>query len=45
MREVGRNGIIDLEVEGGKKHQVIAHDVQIDRIKDQILHMTSLQSI
>lgn len=39
IREVGRNGIIDLEVEGGKKHQVIAHDVQIDRIKDQILHI------
>ncbi|MDA3128857.1 50S ribosomal protein L25/general stress protein Ctc [Aliibacillus thermotolerans] len=39
LREVGRNGIIDLNIEGtDKKHQVIVHDLQVDNIKDELIH-------
>ncbi|MFB4165053.1 50S ribosomal protein L25/general stress protein Ctc [Alteribacillus sp. JSM 102045] len=40
LREVGRNGIIDLDVEGdNKKHKVIVHDLQVDPIKDYLVHI------
>lgn len=39
IREVGRNGIIDLNIEGeDKKHQVILQDLQVDEIKDELIH-------
>ncbi|SFF03484.1 LSU ribosomal protein L25P [Alteribacillus iranensis] len=38
LREVGRNGIIELEV-SGKKHKVIVHDMQVDPIKDHLVHI------
>lgn len=40
IREAGKNGIIDLTIEGeGKKHQVIVHDMQVDSIKDYFIHV------
>ncbi|MFB5663754.1 50S ribosomal protein L25/general stress protein Ctc [Alteribacillus sp. HJP-4] len=40
IREVGRNGIIELDVEGQKgKHKVIVHDMQVDPIKDFLIHI------
>ncbi|MFZ4454516.1 50S ribosomal protein L25/general stress protein Ctc [Salibacterium aidingense] len=40
IREVGRNGIIELDVEGeSDKHKVIVHDVQVDPIKDYLVHI------
>ncbi|KKB35290.1 50S ribosomal protein L25/general stress protein Ctc [Bacillus thermotolerans] len=37
IKEVGRNGVISLNV-GGNKHNVILHDYQEDPIKGQIIH-------
>ncbi|MFB4161979.1 50S ribosomal protein L25/general stress protein Ctc [Geomicrobium sp. JSM 1781026] len=40
LREAGRNGIIDLFVDGdGKKHQVMVHDVQSDILKGDTTHI------
>ncbi|MGY4691884.1 50S ribosomal protein L25/general stress protein Ctc [Salibacterium sp. K-3] len=40
MREVGRNGIIELDVDGESgKHKVIVHDMQVDPIKDYLVHI------
>ncbi|GAK13894.1 50S ribosomal protein L25/general stress protein Ctc [Geomicrobium sp. JCM 19039] len=40
LREAGRNGIIDLFVDGdGKKHQVMVHDVQNDILKGDTTHI------
>ncbi|RSL30038.1 50S ribosomal protein L25/general stress protein Ctc [Salibacterium salarium] len=40
IREVGRNGIIELDVEGeSEKHKVIVHDIQVDPIKDYLVHI------
>ncbi|SDI96277.1 50S ribosomal protein L25/general stress protein Ctc [Alteribacillus bidgolensis] len=40
LREVGRNGIIELDIEGeNKKHKVIVHDLQVDPIKDYLVHI------
>ncbi|SDJ17152.1 50S ribosomal protein L25/general stress protein Ctc [Natribacillus halophilus] len=39
LREVGRNGIIDLTVDDGKKHQVMVHDLQQDVIKGHTTHI------
>ncbi|MBB6451529.1 large subunit ribosomal protein L25 [Geomicrobium halophilum] len=39
LRQVGRNGIIDLTVDNGKKHQVMVHDLQQDVIKGHITHI------
>ncbi|WP_158738516.1 50S ribosomal protein L25/general stress protein Ctc [Alteribacillus sp. YIM 98480] len=40
LREVGRNGIIELDIEGeNKKHKVIVHDIQVDPIKDYLVHI------
>ncbi|MBU8908430.1 50S ribosomal protein L25/general stress protein Ctc [Desertibacillus haloalkaliphilus] len=40
LREVGRNGIFSLSVEGnGKTHQVIVHDLQTDSLKGGLLHI------
>lgn len=38
IREVGRNGVIDLELENGTK-QVMVSDYQFDSLKNQILHI------
>lgn len=37
IREVGRNGIIELEIEG-KKQNVVLSDYQSDFLKDEIIH-------
>ena len=37
IREVGRNGIIDLEIEG-KKQKVVLSDYQSDFLKGEIIH-------
>lgn len=37
IREVGRNGVIDLEIEG-KKQKVVLSDYQSDFLKDEIIH-------
>ncbi|SFM40627.1 50S ribosomal protein L25/general stress protein Ctc [Salibacterium qingdaonense] len=40
IREVGRNGIIELDVGGESgKHTVIVHDMQVDPIKDYLVHI------
>ncbi|GAK09981.1 50S ribosomal protein L25/general stress protein Ctc [Geomicrobium sp. JCM 19038] len=40
LREAGRNGIIDLFVDGdGKKHQVMVHDLQNDILKGNTTHI------
>lgn len=39
VREVGRNGLISLEVEKGTKHQVMVHDLQMDPLKGDYLHI------
>ncbi|WP_240377887.1 50S ribosomal protein L25/general stress protein Ctc [Bacillus piscicola] len=39
LREVGRNGIIDLDVAGNKTHKVIVHDMQVDPIKNHLVHI------
>lgn len=41
MREVGRNGVISLDLEG-KKVNVILHEYQEDPIKGEIIHMDLL---
>ncbi|WLR50906.1 50S ribosomal protein L25/general stress protein Ctc [Bacillus tianshenii] len=38
IREVGRNGIIDLAIDGDTKERVMLHDIQIDPIKDEVVH-------
>ncbi|MGD7046456.1 50S ribosomal protein L25/general stress protein Ctc [Jeotgalibacillus proteolyticus] len=37
IREVGRNGIIDLDIEGNKQ-KVVLSDYQSDFLKDEIIH-------
>lgn len=37
MREIGKNGVISLELEG-KKHSVIVTDLQTDSLKSEYLH-------
>ena len=37
MREVGRNGVLTLVVEKDK-FPVMLHDVQVDPLKDQVVH-------
>lgn len=39
VREVGKNGLFSLDVSGKKKHQVMIHDLQIDPIKNEYLHI------
>jgi len=41
MKNVGRNGVIELEVDG-KKHNVILNDYDADPIKQKILHVDFL---
>ena len=38
IREVGRNGVIDLELDNGAK-QVMVNDYQFDALKNQITHI------
>ncbi|MCM3715790.1 50S ribosomal protein L25/general stress protein Ctc [Halalkalibacter oceani] len=39
VREVGKNGLFSLEVSGKNKHQVMIHDLQIDPLKNEYLHI------
>lgn len=39
IREVGRNGLISLDVEGEKKHRVMIYEMQIDPIKNEYNHI------
>ncbi|QQK74273.1 50S ribosomal protein L25/general stress protein Ctc [Salicibibacter cibarius] len=39
LRQVGWNGIIDLTVDNGSKHQVMVHDLQKDVIKGHNTHI------
>lgn len=38
VREVGKNGLFSLNVDGSK-HQVMIHDVQIDPLKNEYVHV------
>ncbi|NEU32544.1 50S ribosomal protein L25/general stress protein Ctc [bacterium LRH843] len=38
VRDVGRNGLISLEVDG-KKHKVMVYDLQIDPLKNEYTHI------
>jgi len=38
VREEGRNAIISLDVENGKKVDVMLHEYQMDPIKDELIH-------
>ncbi|AIC96603.1 MULTISPECIES: 50S ribosomal protein L25/general stress protein Ctc [Shouchella] len=39
MREVGQNGLFDLELENGKKHHVMVQEVQVDPLKNHYTHI------
>lgn len=39
MREVGQNGLFNLELESGKKHNVMVQEVQIDPLKNHYTHI------
>lgn len=41
MKNVGRNGVIELEVDG-KKHNVVLNDYDADPIKQKVLHVDFL---
>jgi large subunit ribosomal protein L25 len=38
MREVGRNGIFNVKVEGDSQHAVMLHDIDTDPLKDMVIH-------
>ncbi|WP_100374384.1 50S ribosomal protein L25/general stress protein Ctc [Bacillus sp. FJAT-45037] len=38
VREVGKNGLFSLNVDG-KKHQVMVHDLQVDPLKNEYVHV------
>ncbi|OEH92632.1 50S ribosomal protein L25/general stress protein Ctc [Bacillus solimangrovi] len=38
IKDVGRNGIIELNIEGNEKEAVMLHDIQMDPIKNEVLH-------
>ncbi|TDQ34228.1 50S ribosomal protein L25/general stress protein Ctc [Aureibacillus halotolerans] len=38
MRDAGRTGVLDLSIDGGKKVQVMLHDIQTDPLKDRVIH-------
>lgn len=39
MREVGQNGLFNLELESGKKHNVMVQEVQVDPLKNHYTHI------
>ncbi|WP_100405935.1 50S ribosomal protein L25/general stress protein Ctc [Bacillus solitudinis] len=39
VREVGKNGLFSLDVNGKAKHQVMIHDLQRDPIKNEYTHI------
>lgn len=39
IREVGRNGLISLDIDGSSKHQVMIYDMQIDPIRNEYTHI------
>ncbi|KYG33299.1 50S ribosomal protein L25/general stress protein Ctc [Alkalihalobacillus trypoxylicola] len=39
IREIGKNGIFSLDVNGGKKHQVMLYDLQTDPLKNDFVHV------
>ena len=38
-REVGKNGVIELDFEGQGKYPVMVYDMQVDSIKNHVLHV------
>ncbi|NGP45802.1 50S ribosomal protein L25/general stress protein Ctc [Bacillaceae bacterium SIJ1] len=38
IREAGRTGVLDLAIEDGKNVQVMLHDIELDPLKDQVVH-------
>ncbi|WP_377887149.1 50S ribosomal protein L25/general stress protein Ctc [Alkalihalobacillus sp. R86527] len=38
-REVGKNGVIELDFEGQGKYPVMVYDMQVDHLKNQIMHV------
>ncbi|KHD85025.1 50S ribosomal protein L25/general stress protein Ctc [Heyndrickxia ginsengihumi] len=38
IRESGRNGVLMLDIDG-KKQNVVLHDIQTDRLKNQVIHI------
>ncbi|WP_270182905.1 50S ribosomal protein L25/general stress protein Ctc [Alkalihalobacillus sp. CinArs1] len=38
-RDVGKNGVIELDFEGQGKYPVMVYDLQVDPLKNQILHV------
>ncbi|MBM7646463.1 large subunit ribosomal protein L25 [Scopulibacillus daqui] len=39
LRNEGRNAIIKLELDNGQAYSVMAHDIQFDHLKDEIVHI------
>ncbi|GAE31747.1 50S ribosomal protein L25/general stress protein Ctc [Halalkalibacter hemicellulosilyticus] len=39
IRDVGKNGLFSLDIEGKSKHQVMVHDIQVDPLKNEYLHI------
>ncbi|TCP22545.1 LSU ribosomal protein L25P [Scopulibacillus darangshiensis] len=43
FRSDGRNAVIQMKVENNKPYSVMAHDIQFDRLKDEIVHIDFLE--
>lgn len=43
FHEEGRNGVINLDVEGGEKYAVMAYELQTDPLKNEITHIDFLK--
>ncbi len=39
LREVGQNGLFDLQLESGKKHHVMVQEIQVDALKNHYTHI------
>ncbi|WP_078393326.1 50S ribosomal protein L25/general stress protein Ctc [Shouchella patagoniensis] len=39
LREVGQNGLFDLKLENGKKHNVMVQEIQVDPLKNHYTHI------
>lgn len=43
VREVGQNGVFNLDLGDGTSHSVMVHDLQKDALKDEIVHVDFYQ--
>ncbi|WP_085522375.1 50S ribosomal protein L25/general stress protein Ctc [Tuberibacillus sp. Marseille-P3662] len=43
FQRVGRNGVLRLDIDGERQYSVMAHDIQKDRLKDEMIHIDFLQ--